>query len=219
MTYADLPTMPTGEWRTLATEVSDRLVAALDLDDVPLPRGVAAFAKLPKGFTLARTASGVPEMGLMVSTLAVYGQTARAGRGVREFQAFPFGTARFPEPSSWQIAIHTVWYFAGRTGDLGTVAELDQLTELFPLSDLPAAYLDGRILRNPLDLPAEVQEKRPTRNRASSYLMQLSTLASMWVYGGSDAYPRSRIEAEVERYLTSLFALPDCAPSVGQNSS
>lgn len=107
--YLDRPSFPQAEWRELASAMSERFLATLDLESVPpLPETVAPFLRLSKGFSLHRTAAGVPEMSRLVETLAVYGETERAGRAVAEFRVLPYGTHRFPEPSSWQIGIQTV---------------------------------------------------------------------------------------------------------------
>jgi hypothetical protein len=217
MTDGDRADLPAGEWRALATEVTPRFVAHLDLENAQVPKGARVFLKLPKSFSLSRSGTDGLEANRIVETLAIYGETGQAGRAAAEFAAFPLTTHRVPDPGVWQIAIHAAWFFARRHGDASTVAALDGLLELVPRARLTRAYFDGTILHDPLELPPEVQEARPARARASSYILQLGTLASMAAYGGSEPYPLARIDAEVERYLAALSALPGFAPNPKTN--
>ncbi len=204
--------MPAARWRTLTAEVTPRFVAQLDLEGARVPTGARAFVKLPKDFSLTRSATHGGEAAQVLKTLAIYGETAQAARAAAEFGAFPITTHRVPEPSLWQTAVHAVWYFSRRHGDAESAALLDGLLELAPRARLSPAYFDGRILRDPLDGPEGRLATSP-RLRASSYILQLGTLASMWAYGGGGPYPRDRIDAEVERYLAALYAEPGFAPT------
>jgi hypothetical protein len=207
------PVLPTGQWRELARAVTARFVDGLDLEGAAVPPGVAPFVRLPKGFSLSRSSTDGSFAAQLVTVLAVYGETVRAGRAVAELGAFPFQTHRVPDPSTWAIAVQVVAFFARRHGDTETVASLQPLLEVFVHRGVTDYYLSGRLLRNPLDETPRAGIAIPDdRGRASSYLLQLRSLASMAEYGASEAYPRERIDAEVERYLDALFALRGFEP-------
>ncbi|WP_157887486.1 hypothetical protein [Frondihabitans sp. PAMC 28766] len=111
------------------------------------------------------------------------------------------------------------WY-AARHGLHEIVDEL--AASAFQPSDYEPLFMDGGILKRPLDKPSSranvgldpsrPNDAYPTNDRPLHFLDDLAMMSTMWGYGGSKEWPVERLEAERERLEAAMKELPGMAP-------
>jgi len=71
--------------------------------------------------------------------------------------------------------------------------------------------MDGLALRHYIDRSAEerqMDEFMPVSGHLDGFVSDIAILSTMWLFGGSDGWPISRIEAEWHRNATAIRDLP-----------
>lgn len=111
--------------------------------------------------------------------------------------------------------VHRAYWYAHQIQDQ---AAIDALA---PHLFVPEGYrpvLDGSLLRHPLDRsplrghldldPDDKSDVYTPIGRPQYFVRDLSWLSVMWGYGGTNEWPRERLEVERERLETALRAIP-----------
>lgn len=71
--------------------------------------------------------------------------------------------------------------------------------------------MDGLALRHHIDRSAaerQMDEFMPVTGHLDGFVSDMAILSTMWLFGGSDDWPLSRIEAEWDRNATAIRNLP-----------
>lgn len=113
--------------------------------------------------------------------------------------------------------LHGAYWYAVRQGDIATI---ESLKERY---NEPSDYdcdLEGRILRSPLDEPklraqlgldaveGPYNDLLPPSYRPQYFTRELGQISFMWGRGGSERWPRDRLEGERQRLEAALMNLP-----------
>lgn len=209
--------------KTEASELLAEVREALDLDTLTPPRGIApTFREVGKKLTFGRGATPYA-IADVVGDLCAYGYYARAADA-----ALLLGRI---DPQAWDItymyvrdAIHTAYFFSVRAGDHARAARLEPLVTIPGVMDIAAGrshhapqprVMDGSMLKLPFEGGVEPIPNYPIKHEdrlASAAVMDLRTLAPMWIFGGSAPWPRERLLTQVDSTLHQLHQLPGWHP-------
>lgn len=190
------------ETKALGEELTPKFLFALDLDALDRPRSVSQLWSFlqKKSFFITRAASR-SALACGLPALSIYGEHERACHAARVLGEIPPNVGDY---DYYEHTIHAVYYLAlhGGRGDLAASLEPFLHIKGRPLHP---NFLAGITLRKPLD-DEQVEEK--VLWTAMGYVDEVTTMASMCVGGGSPQWPRDRLDAEIQRYLSALDHLP-----------
>lgn len=202
-----------------AGELLAEVRKALNLDALTPPRGSISrtFREVSKKLTFARGA--VPySIADLIGYLCAYGYEDRAATAAELLGSI--------DPLTWDIdysyvrdAIHTSCFFAIQAGK-GHLAD-----RLIPFLALPgpldpqrgrdhfqpnAYILSGGALELPFE--AESTDREDPESLGQASVMDLRSLSTMWLFGGSPEWPLQRITRHVDMTIEKLHALPGWHP-------
>lgn len=196
--------------KDLAAEV----LMVADLDSLPPSKRHGKYVRqLQRKLTFGRGA--VPAtLWQVVDTFLLYGDFARAFRISRAVAVI--------DQATWDIdynyirgIIRDTAYVACRLGFLVEAAELQSWVR-YPDGYTPPVHLmNGSRLRFPFSEESMVEWRAQPADMTSTIagegLMDLSTLAMMWSFGGSSEWSRERIDAFYDETVANIKALPGWA--------
>lgn len=178
--------------------------AAVDPSSLRVTKPVAAeLKKIAKSRSFNNDSAG---SGLIRASvlLAVFGDADR--------NALLAEALRTPDPSLSHTqgtrqrgAYATACLASSRTGSTPSIEERTRGWTVKP------PLMEGLALRRYLDRSAEerqMDEFMPVSGHLDGYASDMAVLATMWLFGGSDEWPISRIEAEWDRNASAVRELP-----------
>ena len=206
-----------------AHDLVERVRAELSFESLNPPKGIISrvFREVEKKLTFGRGATPYA-LADSVGFLCAYGHYRHAVDTSAVLGAI--------DPQSWDIdysyvrdAIHTSYFFAERAGDSQGASQLASSLALPGPMDaqrgrdryVPNAYvLNGEGLGLPFENNPDVAGLGGSeiQRLGSAAVMDLRAFAPMWIFGGSAAWPRDRIMAEVDSTLVKLQNLPGWEP-------
>ncbi|MCC4908949.1 hypothetical protein [Microbacterium sp. cx-59] len=200
--------------RAFSDETSPRIVELLETLQPVLPAPERRGAKTAaRSFSFTREVK-LTELTSIVAYLAAYGEFDHLNSIAMTVAPTPFtGNETVYEPV--RRIVHAAYYFAARRADSSTTGTLQPY--LFVPADFTRSptYLAGWSLRRLLDMPVEeaaTYSKHPVRYHAEMIVLDLLDLASISVCGGSSTWTPERIDAQVDKTIAGLFAVPGYAP-------
>ena len=200
---------PTPDDRKL---VAQRVTGALALDALEPSRKFAGeFRRLGKKITFGRSSSPAGLWSIVV-TLCVYGKVVNAVDASKELESI--------DPDTWDIdysyvqsCIFLSHYFAYAAGDDEAVAVFQRFL-VRPDHYWPTdRVMSGGLLKLPFE-----QESHPEYlgglelNLFSQAIVDISMLARMWTFGGSDEWSRDRIEEQIDTTIAGIHSLKGYEP-------
>lgn len=200
----------------MKTELTPLFVDAVgptDLTGLPKKAGFAVKWVGRKSFSLSSQYS-IADAVAAICLLGVYGQVERAAQAAAVIARFPFETHRFVEDHTLAGIVRCAYFFAWRDGI--SAAALLEPAAVASVNYRPhERVLDGEMLTPYLDEPFPYGEHRdayPAWHEAAGYLHAIAQFIHLWSFGGSETWPRPRLEAEILRYTAAIHREPGFAP-------
>ena len=194
------------EIRALGAPLTAKLVEALDFESLDLPKTIKAFIRpmISKTFSLTKYAS-LPSLVGGVGALSVYGETDRACRISEVLGEVPADRG-LPDYEYYASSIHVSYYFAIRNNRFQLAEALEPLLTL--KRGVNRNFLEGQTLKYPFHDEAARAELRAQGYADKSFVMaliiEIVTLSSMWVRGGSEIWPVPRIDQQIDLCLDEI---------------
>lgn len=209
---------PTPEHRK---QLAAAILDAADLGSLPQSKTFGKYVRqLQKKFTLGRGA--VPATLMSVTDVfLLYHDFERAYRIAREVKRI--------DPETWDIdynyirvILNDTAYAANRFGYLAEAVEVRSWVRYRAEYSPPALLMNGSRLRHPFSEESmavwRAQPLDMTSTIGGEGLMDLSTLATMWFFGGSTEWPIERIDEFYDETVANIKTLPGWATWEGTTS-
>lgn len=180
------------------------LRTALDPSSMDVPKQVRnAFEKAARVKSFVTVPGGAALIRGSV-LIAVYGDAPRVSTAARALRVPDEGVSH-TQRTRQRGAYAAVAFAAARDSDPPSVAARTAgWTVREPL-------MQGKALRHHIDRSAEEREMdefMPVSGHLAAFASDMVILGTMWLFGGSDAWPIGRIAAEWDRNAEAVRALP-----------